>query len=385
MKDKANSKKIILVITGSRSTYGLYRPIISKMLKSEIIAPRVLVTGMHTLKKYGYTLNEIRADKFPIVSVVKINPADDMLTTLTKEILGIRAYCLGNKVDTIMVLGDTDHMFAGAIVGGHLNIPVIHIAGGDITGRVVDETIRHSITKFSHLHFTSTKSSYLRVLRLGEDKWRVFNVGAPGLVGLKDLNYLSRHELASKYGINPEKKWILVLQHPTPLDDEPILKQIRPLLQAVSSSDGEKILIYPNSDSGSDIFVKEILKHRNKNDFHLFESLPRLEYLSFFKVADLLIGNSSSGIVESAYFYLPTINVGNRQGNRERGRNVIDCGYDLESIKKAMEEAVSAGFMKLCKKTESPYGDGTMAEKTVKIIEKQIGNPRLLIKGDLPT
>jgi len=376
----SNMKEKLLIITGSRSTYGLWRPIIKQMLKSKILAPKVLITGMHTLKEFGYTANEVKKDKFPIAAIVKISEKDDMLRHLTKEIEGIRKYCLGNKVDGIFVLGDTDHMLAGAVVAGHLNIPLFHIAGGDLSGFVVDSAIRHAITKFSNIHFTATKNGARRVAAMGEERWRIFNVGAPGLVGLSKIKFLSKKDLAKNLGLNVSKKWTIVLQHATPLDKVAFISQIRPLLRAVSYLDGEKIVIYPNSDTGSDTIVKEIDKYSPRKDFHIFKTLPRKTYLNLFKTADLLIGNSSSGIVESTFFKLPTVDVGNRQNDRERGKNVIHCDYDGKSIKAALAKMESKDFRELCKKAKSPYGNGAMNKLVVKITEQVINRKDLLIK-----
>src|SRR3989338_8238923 len=223
------AKKNILIITGSRSTYGLWRPIIKEMLKSKLLAPKILVTGMHTLKKFGYTANEVKKDKFTIAAVVKISESDDMLQYLIKEIAGIRKYCLNNKVDGIFVMGDTDHMLAGAIVAGHLNIPLFHIAGGDLSGFVVDSAIRHAITKFSNIHFAATKNGAKRVAMMGEEKWRIFNVGAPGLVGLSKIKFLSKKDLAKNFGLNVSKKGTSFIQHAISLDKVCFISQIRRL------------------------------------------------------------------------------------------------------------------------------------------------------------
>lgn len=373
-------KKKILIITGSRSTYGLWRPIIKEMLKSKILAPQILVTGMHTLKKFGYTLNEIKKDKFPIAIVVPISEKDDMLQHLTKEIEGIRRYCLNNRVNGIFVMGDTDHMLAGAIVAGHLNIPLFHIAGGDLSGFVVDSVIRHAITKFSNIHFTATKNGAKRVAMMGEEKWRIFNVGAPGPVGLSGIKFLSKDQLAKELELDKTQKWTVILQHATPLDKVSFVNQIRPLLKVASSIEGEKIIIYPNSDTGSDVFVKEINKYLKRKDFHIFKTLSRHLYLNLLKTSDLLIGNSSSGIVESTFFKLPTVDVGNRQNDRERGKNVIHCNYDEKSVKGAVARAMSFGFNKICQRARSPYGDGTMDKKVVEILEKVINRRDLVFK-----
>lgn len=377
-------KKNILIVTGTRADYGQFVPTIKAISKSNRLCPVLLVTGMHTLKNFGHTIKEIKKDDFPVGTIVKISEKDDMLQSLCKEILGIRTYCLKNPVDLILVLGDRDEMFAAAIVAGHLKIPLAHIAGGDITSPfVVDEAIRHSITKFSHLHFTTNKNSYKRVLRLGEEKWRVFNVGATALDDLSKKKFPSKKEIAAEFGLNPNTKWFLIVQHPTPLDATDLISQIRPLLKTVSKFNAEKIIIYPNSDTGSKIIINEIEKYRHRKDYHIFKNLPRDQYLGFFKNSDLLLGNSSSGITESSFFNLPTVNIGNRQGNRERGINVINCDYSSTNIKKAIQRATSDLFLKNCQKSRSIYGTGNSAKKIVKILEKKINQPDLFFKKNI--
>jgi len=373
--------KNILIITGTRADYGLLKPIIYVMEKSKKFRFKLLVTGAHTLKKFGSTFKEIEKDKFPVAATVKISEKDDMLQCLCKEIEGIRSYCIKNKPHLVLVHGDRDEAFAGAIVAGHLKIPIAHISGGDITGPFgVDEAIRHSITKFSHLHFTINKKSYGRILKLGEERRRVFNVGALALDNLSKIKFLNKTELAEQFDLNADKKWFLVVHHPTPLEDISFVSQIRPLLKTVSAHNAEKIIIYPNSDTGSKVFVQEIEKYKHDKNFHIYKNLPRIQYLNFLKNVDLFIGNSSSGIGESTFFHLPTINVGSRQGARDRGTNIINCGYASKDIKKSIEKAGARSFLEKCRKAESIYSSRNSATKIVKILEKEIKRPDLFFK-----
>jgi len=374
------SKKNILIITGTRADFGLLEPTILELRKSNKLEPKLLVTGMHTLKKFGSTVGYIRSKGYKIDFVVSIGPKDDMIQSLNKEINGIHKYCKQNKIDFMLLLGDRDEMLAGAIVAGHIGIPIAHIHGGDLTGYVVDEAIRHAITKFSNLHFTASKSSYGRVISLCEEKWRVFNVGAVGLDLVKNTNFKTKKELSDEFKLDNQKKWFIVLHHPTPLDPESPKDQICPLMKSVEEEDCEKIVIYPNSDTGSNQFIKEINKYKNKKTFYIFKNLPRESYLSFLKVSDLLIGNSSSGIIESTYFKIPVINIGNRQKNREHAENVINSGYNLKSIKLAIKKASSNLFKDKCNRSKSPYGCGNASKNIVKQIEKNIDRKNLLFK-----
>ncbi|MBI2064467.1 MAG: UDP-N-acetylglucosamine 2-epimerase (hydrolyzing) [Candidatus Yanofskybacteria bacterium] len=373
-------KKKVLIITGARSEYGLLKPVFLEMQKSKKIEPLLLVTGMHTLKKHGYTVNEVKNDGIPIAHVASISEDDDMLSALASEITSIKKYCIANKPNLILVNGDRDESFAGAIVSGHLKIPLGHIHGGDVTGFVVDEYIRHATTKFAHLHFTASPASYRRVLKLGEEKWRVFCTGSTGLDRYSDMGFLPKEDLAKKYNLNLNKKWFLVIHHPTPLDKISIKQQINPLLASLADSkDTEKIVIYPNSDMGSKLFIKEINRYKNRQDFHIYPNVSLKDHASFMKNVNILIGNSSSGIIEAAYFKLPVVNIGNRQRGRERDNNVINCAYDRESIEKSITLASSAKFVKDCKKIRSLYKSGA-SKKIVKIIEQNIDKKNLFLK-----
>lgn len=373
-------KKKILVITGTRAEYGLLKLTIKAIMASRQLSLCLVVTGMHTLAKYGRTIDLIKEDGVPISRVVPIGDNDDMLAALNKEIKGLKDACLKECPAAILVLGDRDESFAGAIVGGHLKIPVFHIHGGDVSGYLVDEYIRHAITKFSHLHFTASKKSYQRVVSLGEEPWRVFNVGAPGLEALRLERYLSKKTLAEDYGLAENKKWLLVVQHPTPLDKIGFNQQIIPTLKAAAAVEAEKIVLYPNNDSGGDLFINEMEKFRYKKNFHLYRNLERGVYLSLLKNCDVLLGNSSSGIIEAAFFKLPVVNIGNRQIGRECGPNVIHAAYNRKEIIKAVNLALSDNFQKRLARTANPYGAGRVSEKIVKIIEKNINQPELFYK-----
>ncbi len=372
--------KKILIITGTRAEYGLLKSTIERIMKSKILSLCLVATGMHTLKEYGNTMEDIKKDRVPVNYVVPILKSDDMLSALSKEIEGIKNICLKEKPAAILVLGDRDEPFAGAIVGGHLKIPVFHIHGGDVSGYSVDDYIRQAITKFSHLHFTASQKSYERVLSSGEEKWRVFKVGAPGLDILNKISYLSKDQLAAKFNLKTDKKWLVVLQHPTPLDKIAIKDQIEPTLKAVATIPAEKIIIYPNSDTGSDIFIKVIKKYKQNKDFFIFKNLDRSVYLSLLKNSDALVGNSSSGIIEAGFFHLPVVDIGNRQLGRERENNVIEALYDYHQVKIAINKAFSSKFKKHCNNTKNPYGSGQAAKKIIKIIEDNIDKPELFYK-----
>ena len=309
-----------------------------------------------------------------------ISEKDDMLSALANEIVGIKEYCLKNKPDLILVNGDRDESFAGAIVSGHLKIPLAHIHGGDVTGLVVDEYIRHATTKFAHLHFTASPASYNRVLKLGEERSRVFYVGSVGLDRYSNMDFISKEKLSKKYNLDSGKKWFLVIHHPTPMDKILIKQQINPLLVLLADIENtEKVVIYPNSDTGGKIFIEEINKYKNRRDFHIYPNVSLQDHASLMKNVSMLIGNSSSGIIEAAYFKLPVVNIGNRQGNRERDANVINSEYDQTSITKAINLVLSGSFLTKCRKIKSLYKSGA-SKKIVEIIENNINKEDLFLK-----
>lgn len=376
---KARKKKMVLVITGTRADYGLLRPVMREIQKSKILALKVLATGMHTLKG-GLTLKEIRRDKMPIGAVVSISKNDSMLEALAKEIKGIETYCKKSRPDLVLVLGDRDEHFAATAVGGHLGIPLAHIHGGDKTGWVVDEYIRHAITKFSHLHFPASKKSARRVRLLGEEPWRISMTGAPGLDELRTLKMPAPDVLAQRYRLALSKPWYVILHHPASLDPVPYKTQAAGVFRAVAKLPGEKIILSPNADTGSKEFLAEIARYKHTPGFHIFQHIPRVDLIGILKRAELLVGNSSMGIIDASFLRLPTVNVGTRQMGREQGSNVVDCGYDIKSIDRAIKKALSPAFRKKVAKSKSPYGDGRAAPRIVRAIEKNIGKENLFHK-----
>ena len=384
--DKQNKKKI-LIVTGTRAEYGLLRSTIRAMTKSAVLEPSILATGMHFLKAHGRTIDDIYADNWRIgakkvfVKEVPVSEGDSMVGMLVKELKGIETYCASHRPDVILVLGDRDEAFAGAVVGAHLGVPIAHIHGGDSTGGVVDDGLRHAISKFSHVHFTICAKSSRAVQKLGEEPWRIHMVGAPGLDGLITDRFKTKAELSKEFNLDPREPWIIVLQHPAPLDSTPIAGQITPTLAAVKKVRGQKIAIYPNRDTGSNKIIHELVRFTKDPAWKLFPHLRRGDYLSFFKCADVLVGNSSSGIIESTFFHLPTINIGKRQEGRERGKNVIQVNYNEAQISKALTLAMSSRFYKIARAATHPYGKGGAGKKIVAALEKEIFNPRLTHKN----
>lgn len=385
MQKKKSLKKKILVVTGTRAEYGLLRSTMDALRADARVDMRMLVTGMHTLASFGNTQNEIRQDGYQIAARVPIRESDDMLGALSREIAGIRAYCDRSRPDCIVVLGDRDEPLAAAIVAAHLNIPLAHIHGGDVSGTTtVDNAIRGAITKFAHLHFPTTALGASRIRAFGEEPWRIHAVGAPGLDQIKHMRFPTRAETARTLGLDPARRWILAVHHPTPFDETPIMEQIRPLMTALVQDfpDDEKIVIYPNSDTGTRSFVREIERARSQSRMHIRRTMPRDLYLAAFRHAACIVGNSSSGIIESTSLRVPSVSVGTRQSNRERGANVIASGYDRTSITRSLRRALSQAFRRISDRAKSPYGRGTAGRDIARYICSGLEDPRIMRKRD---
>lgn len=366
-----NIKKKLLIVTGTRAEYGLFRSTIFALKNSKRLNVKLLVTGMHTLKKFGYTIHEIQKD-MPIDCIVPIAEHDDTLCSLSKEILGIKKYLKKNPIDAMVVIGDRDEPFAAAIVGIHSNIPVFHVSGGDVSGPTVDHYLRNAITVFSKLHLVQTKQSKNNVVRLGANNKNVHIVGSTGLDGLVPENLYQKKEVGSILGLSPDKKWNLAVLHPTPFENVSFSNQIQPVLQALKKlkKENEIIIIYPNSDTGSDVFIQEIESTRAIAHFHIFKNLERKQFLSILCHSQALIGNSSSGLMEAGYLKKPFICVGNRQKNREHGKNTIMVPYNAKSILNAIKKISTKNFQNKIKKSKPIYFGGDVSGRMLKHIEQ---------------
>ena len=362
------TRKEILAITGSRAEYGLLKPILAAISQSEQLKFSLLVTGMHTQVAFGHTVDEIRADHMPIVQEVNVAEGMSMLDALSLEIKGIAEYCERKRPDAILILGDRDEAFAGAIVGSHLRIPVAHIHGGDVSGEI-DDAMRHAITKLAHMHFAATQMSASRILRMGEAQWRVKVVGAPGVARLHNMQFLDRASLAMQLGLDTARQWMIVILHPSQEGALTVGQQVRVVFDELAKyPDIEKVCVYPNSDVGNEVIIDTLLEHENDAHFHIYKSISTDIFPSVLKESVCIVGNSSAGIIESGYFNVPAINIGERQRGRERGENVIESSFDTQEITLALKKVLSAPFAESIKDTHSPYN----IPGTVEIIVREL-------------
>lgn len=374
-------KKKIYIITGSRAEYGLLYPLIKEIMSSGLFDLRIIATGMHLKKEFGLTYKEIEADGFKIERKIKILSSKDSAVDIT-EAIGHGCSGFANvfkevKPDTVIVLGDRFEIFAAAIAAFIANIPLVHLHGGELTEGLIDDAIRHSITKMSYLHFTSTETYRKRVIQLGEEPNRVFNVGALGIDNIKSLKYIPKHELVRALNFKFGKKSILVNFNPVTLEKNSSKRQFMKVLSALSAlKDVRIIFTRPNADTDGRIIIKLIDQFvKNNSDRSVaFASLGRVKYLSTMKYVDAVLGNSSSGIIETASFKKPTVNIGDRQRGRLKPINVIDCAPVKSDILNALHVAFSNEFSRKCRSLKNPYGDGKTAKRIVKILTKKFTN-----------
>jgi len=379
-----------MVITSRRAEYGLIRSTLKEILEHPELELDLVVTGEHLMDKHGKTINQIKNDGFMINNIIKAYPRRDdgysMAYALGECICELVKVVKKDKPDIILVLTDLGPALAGAIVGSHMNIPVAHIHGGDVSG-TIDESIRHATTKFSHIHFAASKKSADRIKQLGEEEWRIFTVGAPGLDEILHEKLLPKKYLFKKFNLDEKKPLILVVQHPVTTEADKAGEQMRITLDALTEIDSQILILYPNSDSGSGDMIKIIERYSKKTNIHVFKNLERKIYLSFLKYSDVMVGNSSSGIIEAPSFKTPVVNIGSRQQGRERAENVIDVDHDKKEILSAVKKALyDDDFKEKIKRCKNPYGNGHAGEKIVEILSKIEINEKLLNKKfcDIP-
>lgn len=381
-------KRTIAVVTTSRADYShLYWPL--KELQSHpAIDLRVIVLASHLSPEFGTTVREIEADGFPIAAKLECLLSSDSDIGMAKSI-GVGVLSLADTLgqmrpDLLLLIADRYEMLAPASVALALRIPMAHIEGGEISEGAIDDAVRNALTKMSHIHFTSTESARQRVIRMGEESWRVHRAGAPSLDHLRRSQLLSKSELEVKLGIDLSQPTILIAYHPVTIHRNTVT-EADALFAALEQLPEQLVFCYPNADAGSRALVertKSFLKARGRG--YLFVNLPAITYWSLLQNVQIMVGNSSSGIMETGSFALPTVNVGMRQQGRERAANVLDADPDTAQILKRIEEARSAAFRQSLHGMANPYGDGHAAERIVKVLSTLPSAEHLLIKRGAP-
>lgn len=382
---KKSKRRKICVITGTRADYGKLLPILKKIREDNELELSIIATGMHLLDEFGYSAKEIENDGFFIdVPVRMILDGDDvhsMIKSFGIGVHGISQAIEGIKPDIILVQGDRSEALVGVMVGAFSNIPVAHIEGGEVTG-TIDESIRHAITKFAHIHFAANQKSAERILKLGERKEHVFVVGSPDLDVILNEELFTKEEVEKKLNIDLSQSTVIVLQHPITTERDQAKYQIKETLDALAELTLQTVLIYPNADTGGREMIRVIKEYASKFSWlKTFESINFKLFLSLMKYALVMVGNSSGGIREAPSFKLPVVNIGSRQKGREQCGNVINVGYKKTEIKKAVEKAMSPEFKKRLESCVNIYGDGGAAERIVKILKEIPIDSKLIQKS----
>lgn len=378
--------KNVCIITGTRADYGILKPVMSEIKKDKKLKLSIIATGMHLSRQFGYTIKEIEKDGFKINKKIKTVTKKDSLSEMAKSlgygIIGITEALEQIKPDILMILGDRTEALASAISGAYINIPVAHIHGGDSAASThIDDSNRHAITKLAHIHFPATKRSAERIIKMGEKPESVFVVGSPSIDSILNEKMYEPEEISKKYGLNLYEPILLVVQHPVSTEIKDNAKHIVETLNALKELKHQTILIYPNADAGGREMIKVIKKYEKYHFIKTFKNISHKEYLSLMKIASVMIGNSSSGIIEAPSFKLPVINIGTRQKERERAENVIDAKYEKKDIIARVEKALyDKVFLKKVKKCKNPYGDGKSSKRIIKILNEMKIDKKILQK-----
>lgn len=369
----------ICFVTGSRAEYGLLSPIMKKFEKMPEVSLQIVATGMHLSPEFGFTYKEIERDGFTITEKVEMLLSSDTNSGITKSIglavIGFSDVFMRLKPDLVILLGDRYETFAAAIASHVATIPIAHLYGGETTQGAIDEAMRHAITKMSQLHFTSTEIYRKRVIQLGEHPDNVFCVGAIGIENIKKLKLLSKEKLEKMLNLSLDKPTALVTFHPTTLASNNVEKNFCELLAALDiKKDLKLIFTMPNSDTNGRIIISLINNYveKNKKRARSFINLGTLRYLSLLQYVDMVIGNSSSGIVEVPSFKIPTINIGNRQQGRTCAKSVINVYAKKEKIFEAINQALLPNFSKICLEQINPYEKEETSNNIVKTIMQKL-------------
>ncbi|WP_440682498.1 UDP-N-acetylglucosamine 2-epimerase [Cysteiniphilum halobium] len=366
--------KKICVVTGTRAEYGLFYPVLKKIQASRKLQLQLVVTTMHLASEYGNTVENIRADGFEVDAVVENLLAANSNTAICKS-TGLALMMLADvyqrlQPDVVLLLGDRFETHAAATCALLMNIPIGHIHGGEISEGAIDEQIRHSITKMAHVHFTSTDTYRNRVIQMGENPNMVFVSGAPGIDNILNMDLLTKSQLESELNWRFGKKNILFTYHPETvgsLDNKQVIGLILSQIGKLPE-DYHVLCTYANADEGGAIINKalESFVKTDQKRFKVVKNLGQLRYLSAMNCVDVLVGNTSSGIIEAVSFHKPVVNIGDRQKGRFDSGNVVHCGF--HKVTEAIKEALAPEFIDHCQKAKNIYGNGNAAEIIVEAL-----------------
>ncbi|HAH05413.1 MAG TPA: UDP-N-acetylglucosamine 2-epimerase (hydrolyzing) [Elusimicrobia bacterium] len=382
-------KRRICVVTGSRAEYGVLSNILRVIRRSKRLELRLVVTGMHLSKEFGHTVDEIVADGIPIAERVESQLSSDGTSAVAKSmglgIIGLADCFTRLKPDLLLLTGDRYEIFAAAAAATVLNLPIAHVSGGELTEGAIDEQLRHAITKMSHIHFVSLEENAARVRQMGEESWRVHVIGGPWIDNIRRMKRLSRARLRKTLGARLSRPTILVTYHPVTLQLGETARHVRNLLAALAEVDAEILFTYPNADAGGRVIISAIEGFaRAHPNAKVFKSLGSLLYLNLLSVVDLMVGNSSSGVVETQSFRLPVVNIGNRQAGRLIADNVLCVREEKADILRGIRKGLDEDFRRGLAGMKNPYGRGGAAERIERILARVDLGPKLLKKRFAP-
>jgi len=377
-------KRKICILATSRATYGYKKRIIKLINDAPDLELQLIVTGMHPLKQYGSSINEILDDGVPITAQIDMMIGGDTPSTYAKslsvEMQGLVQVFDMCKPDILLVTGDRGEMVIACLTAAYMNIPVAHIQSGDVSGHI-DGSARHAMTKLAHIHLPACEDSAKRVEKMGEESWRIHNVGAPQLDEIVQTKKLSKSKLAKIFKLNFEEKVLLVLQHPVLVENDKAAQQMEATLKAIKKSGLQTIIIFPNVDAGNESIINIIEEYAKDTLIQAHRNMDRKIFISLLSKISILIGNSSCGILEAPSLKLPAINIGNRQRGRMQAVNVINANHDEGEILQAIDTALyDKKYLKILENCNNPYGDGYSSERIVEILRKIEINNKLIDK-----
>ena len=362
----------IVLITGSRGEYGYIRPIVRAIEKDSELDYSIVATNLHLLTDFGYSIDDIERDGFKITDRIYMaldgyTPAS-MSKSLGVFLVSVTDALSRLKPDIVLLAGDRGEQLMAAVAAAHMNMPVAHIQAGELSGNI-DGMTRHAITRYAHLHFASSAEAAERLRRMGEQTFRIHLTGAPQLDELMNGEFAAPDEIASLFRIDMGKPLVLYVQHPVTEEFETNAQQAVEVLEAVAELAMQTIAIFPNNDAGN-MELRRLLERRHLPFMRIERNLPRKIFAGLMNIASVMVGNSSSLLIEAPCFQLPAVNVGTRQRGRERGPNVIDVEADRKLIRAAMDRALSLEFRDEIKNAQNPYlGDGKVSDRIVHVLK----------------
>ncbi len=371
----------VCIVTATRAEYGLLKPLIKRIFEDPEMELELIVTGTHLSKKHGMTICEIQNDGYPIAYEIPIledgNTAFDVSITMANAISQFSKCFRDDRPDMVVILGDRTEMLGVASAAMNERIPIAHIHGGEVTEGAVDDCVRHALSKMSYLHFTATEVYRNRVIQLGEDPSRVYNVGTLGAENILTQPLWSEEKLRQDLGMSKDMPYVVATYHPVTLEDNTVKNQIEQLMDAMDCHpELFYIITAANADAGGDEANRMLRNYADNHDNALFViSLGMIRYLSAVKHAEFVLGNSSSGILEAPVLGTPTVNIGDRQKGRLHARTIVDAAENSQSISSAMDAVIEMPH-----KMSDMYGDGHTSEKIVGIIKEYLFSDKIDLK-----